>query len=192
MALRIKSKWHHSERNASVDKGLEEHAGALAFIMWRMALDKAVSLHGEDYVYTSDGQRIAIICEYLAFQLQICDRLCYLYEMPDDQRQYMITNAAQRVADHVQDNAQDLFGPGDYKTGFLNTLNKRSGDYAEYSYTKAGPSYSFLRYLGARCQSIMKEDQLNKWVINQVMEKDGPEVNDKLGDAFENLLGLDE
>ena len=52
-----------------------EIAGALAFIIWRIAKDKAINLHGQDFVYDSDEQRMAVIVEYLIFQLQIVDRL---------------------------------------------------------------------------------------------------------------------
>ena len=57
------------------DLALEEIAGALAFIGWRVAKDRAINLHGEDYVYESDEQRFAVIVEYLIYQLQIIDRL---------------------------------------------------------------------------------------------------------------------
>ena len=50
MALRIKSRWHDDGAERSVD----EIASALAFISWRIAKDKAINLHGEDYIYDSD------------------------------------------------------------------------------------------------------------------------------------------
>ena len=71
MALRIKSRWHDDGAERSVD----EIASALAFISWRIAKDKAINLHGEDYIYDSDEQRMDVIVEYLIFQLQIVDRL---------------------------------------------------------------------------------------------------------------------
>ena len=40
-----------------------------------LAKDKAINLHGQDFVYDSDEQRFAVITEYLIFQLQIIDRL---------------------------------------------------------------------------------------------------------------------
>ncbi len=189
MAVRIKSKWHDTNRNEATAKGLEDHAGALAFIMWRVALDKAITLHGEDYIYTTDGQRIAVICEYLAFAIQVADRLAHRKQLSGEDRHGFITTLAHRVADHVEDNAIDLFGPGDYRSGFIETLNDRSKDYAEFAFTKAGPSYSFTRYLGHRVQGIMGKGQVNRWVIDQVMEVDGPEVVEKLEKAMHDLFG---
>ena len=47
VAVRIKAHWHDDE----VERSLDEIAGALAFITWRLATDKAITLHGEDFVY---------------------------------------------------------------------------------------------------------------------------------------------
>jgi len=188
MALRIKSKWHDSGRNSALEKGLDENAGALAFICWRIALDKAKNLHGEDYLYSSDGQRIAVICEFLAYQIQIADRIAHRLGLSDGERRAFVTALGVRVAEHVEDNARDLFGPGDYTTGFIETLNERSTDYAELGYTKAGPSHSFTRYLGSRIESIMGGGQTNKWVFNQVMEIDAAEVAEKTEKAMDDLF----
>jgi hypothetical protein len=53
MALRIKSHWHNEEQ----DRSLDEIAGAIAFIAWKIALNKTINLHGEDFVYGNDEQR---------------------------------------------------------------------------------------------------------------------------------------
>ena len=80
MALRIKSRWHDDD----ADRSLEEIASALAFISWRIAKDKAINLHGEDFIYENDEQRMAVITEYLLFQLQIVDRIAHLHLELDD------------------------------------------------------------------------------------------------------------
>ena len=36
----------------------------------------------------------------------------------------------------MQENCEDLFGIGDYKKGYINTLNIRSEEYSEYEFTK--------------------------------------------------------
>lgn len=188
MALRIKSKWHHSNRNEPAVRELTENAGALAFILWRLALDKAKNLHGEDYIYRTDGQRIAVICEFLAYGIQLADRIAHRNELSTDARNLFINNLARRIADHVQDNAADLFGPRDYRTGFIETLNERSNDYAEFEYSRAGPSYSLARYLGSKAQEIMGGGQTNKWVINQVMEIDALDIAEKVEKAMDDLF----
>ncbi|MCB1737267.1 MAG: hypothetical protein KDI42_03990 [Gammaproteobacteria bacterium] len=189
MALRIKSSWHQSDRegNEAARKGLEEQAGALAFIAWRIALDRAKNLHGEDYLFNDDMQRIAVICEYLAYEVALIDRMVF-DGLSYEEREVLMNALGQRVGDHVQDNAQDLFGQRDYKSGFIDNLNDRLNAYAEFGYGDGGPSYSFNHYLGKRVQALMGVDQTNKWSIDQAMEIDAPETYKRVRKAVEDLM----
>jgi hypothetical protein len=185
VALRIKSRWHDDAQ----DRSIEEIAGALAFIIWRIAKDKAINLHGQDFIYDSDEQRMAVIVEYLIFQLQITDRLARdRLGLEDETRQRLIITLAKKLAGHVQDNSLDLFGPGDYVAPFIDKLNARGTEYSEFSYNADGPSYPFMRHLGFEMQQIMGESQANRWVIDQVMDKDGYEVDKELRRAVDNLF----
>ena len=186
MALRIKSRWHDDGQ----ERSLEEIAGALAFIIWRIAKDKAINLHGQDYVYEDDEQRMAVIIEYLIFQLQIVDRLARdRLGLDDEARQALVIGLARKLAGHVQDNSLDLFGPGDYVQPFVEKLNERGAEYREFSYNADGPSYPFMRHLGFEIQRIMGNSQENRWVIDQVMDKDGHDVDRELRRAVDNLFG---
>ncbi|HHH12978.1 MAG TPA: hypothetical protein ENJ98_01965 [Thiolapillus brandeum] len=184
MALRIKSRWH-----GEGERSLAEIAGALAFIAWRLAQDKAINLHGEDFVYENDRQRMDVIIEYLVFQLQIMDRLAHQrLELTDEERQELIVAVARKMGEIVEDNSIDLFGPGEHLQAFFDRINERAAEYAEYRYTDDGPSYPFLRHLGYEIQQIMGESQENRWVIDQVMDKDGVEVDRKLSRAMMDLF----
>ena len=182
MALRIKSHWHDES-----ERSLPEVASAIAFIAWRLAMDKAINLHCERFVYASDEQRMAVIQEYLIFLIQITDRISH--EMLDqEQRRTLITQLAVRIAEHVQDNSQDLFGPGDYGTPFITKLNERAAEYARFNFSDEGPSYPFLRHLGYEIQCIMGEEEENRWVIDQVMDKDGWEAYKQILRAIHDLF----
>ncbi|RTZ72930.1 MAG: hypothetical protein DSZ00_07310 [Gammaproteobacteria bacterium] len=184
MALRIKSRWHGEGEHS-----LTEVAGALAFIAWRLAQDKAINLHGEDFIYENDRQRMDVIIEYLIFQLQVMDRLAaQRLELGDEERQELIVAVARKMGEIVEDNSLDLFGPGDYLQPFFQRINERATEYAEYRYTDEGPSYPFLRHLGYEIQQIMGESQENRWVIDQVMDVDGVEVDRKLSRAMMDLF----
>ncbi len=184
LPLRIKSRW-----NKDHDHSLDEIAGALAFISWRLAQSKAINLHGEDFIYENDQQRMAVIAEYLIFQLQIIDRLARQeLEINDEDREKLIVATAKKQADIIQDNSTDLFGPGDYTQPFFDLINQRAAEYAEYRYTEDGPSYPFLRHLGYEIQQIMGDSQENRWVIDQVMDKDGPELDRKIAPAMRDLF----
>jgi hypothetical protein len=183
MALRIKSHW----QNEDIDRSLAEVGGALAFIAFRIATDKAITLHCERFVYRNDSQRMRVIQEYVIFLIQIADRLAH--EMLDDeQRRELITAVAKKAVEHVQDNSQDLIGPDDYGTPFIQRLNERSGEYAELQMDDEGPSYSFLRHLGFEIQQLMGEQDENRWVIDQVMDKDGWDAYKRFSKAFRDLF----
>jgi hypothetical protein len=183
LAIRIKSSWHDEDSERSPD----EVGGALAFIAWRLALDKAITLHGENFVYANDQQRLAVIAEYLAFAIQIVDRI--VHSMLDNEyRVALITALGKKLAAHYQDNSFDLLGPGDYTSSFIELINQRSSDYAEFNFTDEGPSYPFMRHLGFEIQQIMGTEHENRWVIDQVMDVDGPEVYKQLSRAVSNLL----
>ena len=184
MALRIKSHWHDEDR----ERSLEEIGGALGINAWHMAKDKAINLHGEDFVYEGDEQRMAVIVEYLIFQIQLVDRLSHR-ALDEAERRRLIPAMALGAAAQVQSNSIDLFGAGDYGRPFIERLNERAAEYAELNFTDAGPSYPFLRLLGSEIQAIMGQRDQNRWVIDQVMDSDGPEIYKKLARAFRDLLG---
>ena len=185
MALRIKSHWHDDD----AERSLDEIAGALAFISWRIAKDRAINLHGQDYVYESDQQRFGVIVEYLIFLLQIIDRLAVVdLQLGDADRRQLVMTVARHLAGHLHDNSTDIFGPGDYVGPFIAKINERGGEYAELNYTQEGPSYPMMRHLGYEIQQIMGESQENRWVIDQVMDKDGIEIDREIRRAIANLV----
>lgn len=186
MALRIKSRWH----NDDAERSLEEIAGAIGYIAWRIAKDKAINLHGQDFVYADDRQRMDVIVEYLIFQLQLVDRLVkHRIGLDDEQRQELIIASAKALAKHVQDNSVDLFGPGDYVKPFIDRMNVRGAEYAEFAYDDDGPSYRFMRHMGFEMQQIMGDSGENRWVIDQVMDRDGYDVDRQIKRSLDDLFG---
>ena len=185
MALRIKANWH--DENAQ--RSLDEIAGAIAFNAWRIAKDKAINLHGEDFVYDSDEQRFGVIREYLVFQLQIVDRIARdRLELDDASRRELVVATAKHMAKHLHDNSVDIFGPGEYVGAFVRLINERGAEYAEFGFGEDGPSYPFMRHLGYEIQQIMGSEGENRWVIDQVMDKDGVEVFKSLSRAVGSLF----
>ena len=83
MAIRIKSNWSKTVKR---QKTSDDIASALSYIGWKLSLDKARNLHGEDFDYSSDHQRIAVIVEFMSFQVHIADRLLFIDKKNDDYR----------------------------------------------------------------------------------------------------------
>ena len=185
MALRIKARWHDDD----ADRSLDEIAGAIAFNAWRISKEKAINLHGEDFVYENDEQRFAVIIEYLIFQLALVDRIASdRLQLDDESRRELIVATAKGMAAHLQDNMADIFGEGDYVQPFIAKMNERGTEYRQFNFTDEGPSYPFMRNLGYEIQQIMGETQENRWVIDQVMDKDGLEVYSMLSRATMDLF----
>ena len=116
MAIRIKSNW---SKTVTRDKTNEDIASALSYISWKLSLDKARNLHGEEFEYTSDHQRITVIVEFMSFQVHIVDRLLFSNKVPDDYRVAVMNNLGKQSARIMQENCEDLFGIGEYKKGYI-------------------------------------------------------------------------
>ncbi|MDX1431344.1 MAG: hypothetical protein R3286_02730 [Gammaproteobacteria bacterium] len=187
MAIRIKDKWHRSRRNRPGAKTLADGAGALAFIGWRLALDKAQNLNREGFRYDSDIERVGVINELVAFEIQIADRIAHGL-LDDDDRNTFINALGRRFADHMQDNLSDLGGERNYRDAFIALLNERAADYASLSFGDGRPGFDFLRYLGNRVLHVLGEDQTNRWVVDQVIALDAPELAEKFTKSVLNLL----
>lgn len=183
MAVRIKSHWHNEDQQRS----FAEIGSALAFNGWKLALDKAINLHGEDFEYRDDQQRLDVISEYLIFEAQIVDRMAH--RLTDDEtRGGVVTALVMKMAEYVHDNGLELLGAGEHGSRFVARFNQRTAEYAEFDFDTSGPSYPFYRHLGHEIQQLMGEDGENRWVIDQVMDMDGPALYKHLRRIANDLL----
>lgn len=182
----LRAKWR---RDNIKPRAVAEQAGALAFIAWRIAHETAMTLHGENYVYRDDNQRLDVIAEFLAFITHIIDRIAY-ERLPQATRDKLINTMGAKLADHIADNRQDWQGAADHRAPFIELLNRRCNEYAEEGFTPDGPGYGLYRHAGHCVQSHMMESDAhdNRWVIDQVMQVEGPEIYQKIAGAMENLL----
>ena len=187
MAIRIKSKWHHSERNEAKRKGFADSAGALAFIVWRLSVEHAKAIHREGFDYASDRERIRVISEYCAFAVQLVDRLAHR-RIDDEARAVLVVALGRRLADLMQDNLLDVAGPGDYRAPFVEMLNERLDDYAWFEFDDEAPGFEALRYFGDRVMRSMGVSQTNRWVMDHVMEISAPELFEKISGSVDDLL----
>ncbi len=183
MGLRIKSQWY----NEDSERSIEEIAGALAFNSWKIAVDRAIRLHGEKFIYQSDRQRLAVIAEYTYYQVQLVDRMAHAI-VDDELRRALVTAMVLRLADHIEENSNELIGADNHGSAFIERFNQRSSDYSELGFNDQGPSYPFMRHLGYEIQQLMGNSQENRWVIDQVMDIDGPEIYKQLKRVLRDLF----
>ncbi|TCK18493.1 hypothetical protein DFR30_1771 [Thiogranum longum] len=188
--MRIRSRWKNKGRARTI----EENAGALAFIEWRIAGQALLNLENEGFQTDTQLQRLAVLQELSAFLIHVTDRLVH-GDLDDEQRQKFIVALALKMADTYHDNRVDSEGRGqDFRPGFIDTLNQRLADYAECSFDNGEPGYQFKRFLGECVTNTMGEKD-RKWISDQVMEIEVPDMlktlKKGLGDLFETGKAAD-
>lgn len=183
MKLRLRNRFKNRD-TASV----EEKANILAYNLWQISLAGAKNLHVEDYVYENDAQRVGVIREYLIFLVHIADRLSF-DALDAEERGKFISTLANDTARQLQRNTEEVMGSGDYKSGFFALINERFTEYSQGKFDEGKPGYALYRMFGAHVRDVMGDDQTNKWTIDQIMDKDGPEMVEKMQASMQAVLG---
>lgn len=171
--MRIKSHWHKTDK----PKEIKEVAGAMAFIIWRVAQNTLKRLREDKFEIEAGPRYFAVTAEFLIFLIQIADRIAYL-QLDGAARAEFTPALALRVAETLEENLLHL-GDGaegqDYRRQFISLLNERAADYADFGYTESGPDYAFRRYLGTCIMEFMGQRD-KPWIMDQVIEIETPEA----------------
>ncbi len=188
--MRVKSQWFKNERA----KTTREIGGAAAFIAWRVAQNSLRNMRKADFEIEPGEQYFDFLAEWLIFIVQIADRIAYEKLSPEAREEFTAV-MANRVGDILADNRNELLGPADadeqtesYKGRFIDLLNLRSFDYADFDYSESRVDYGFLRYLAERLSQVVGERDAI-WVRDQVMEIEAPDVVESIRKGMRGLLG---
>jgi len=200
MAVRLKSRWHRSKRSERNKKGsraqktLLDLASVIGINIWKLARESYIRMEKEGFRFREDTQAIEFIEEFLVFQLQIVDRMLY-QKVDDTERAGFINGVAKHLAASLADNQYDLLGDTgaddvQYVDRFKQRLNDRSADYADCDFSaEEGPSYPMLLILAHNVAEVLSISD-DKWVVQQIMEIEAPEVIEKFMPVVDQLLGL--
>ncbi len=178
--MRVNSRWNARAKSQS----LVEIAGAVSFICWKIATNAVLELENQGCQTTSNAHRLQIIGEFMAFLLQVTDRLSY-ETLATANRQSFITALAQRMIDTYTDNQRDVLGPGEYRASFIHFLNQRINDYSELSFQHGEAGFDFLRYFGEQVEALLKE---KPYVSQQIMSVAGPQAIKTLAKGLQDLF----
>lgn len=193
-AMRIKSHWF----KAGEPKSAEQHASAMAFIVWRVAHNMLKRMRGAHYDIDAGVPYFAFMREVLAFLIAVVDRTAYA-KMDADSRYQFTTALVRHCADTLAGNETDLLGPradgAPYQDSFIDLVNELSTHYAEFDADPAGasteeafmPGFGFVRYLGSRLEPTLPPHD-RRWVLDQVMAIEAPEAVDIVRSAILDLL----
>ena len=181
--MRIKSHWFKSER----EKTPQEIAGALAFTIWRIADNALKNTRKADFEIAIGPQYFSFLTEFLVFLIQVADRIAYR-QLPSEVRFELTSALANRVAGTLAENQSRLMGDSIavHKQHFIDKLNQRAGEYADFNYGSDGPDFAFTRYLAYCMREVMDEKDV-EWVIDQMMSIEAPEAVDMVEKTMRNL-----
>ncbi len=170
----VKTRWRKKGART-----LPELAGILGANIWKIALEVFKHMEKEGFRFGSDRLVTTVLTEFIAFQVQLADRAVY-GRLPEADRATLISETVRHLALTMENNQQDLLGPGEYRKPFIDLLNARFADYARFDYPGAAPDYACLGFFSARVSDAMVSDPAvsgdNKWVIEQMMDIEAPEM----------------
>jgi hypothetical protein len=170
--LRIKSNWFKEGRERSP----QEIADALAFVVSRIADNALKNTRKAQFEIEVGPQYLDFLREFLLFLILVADRIAYSKLSAED-RLAFTGNLANRVAETYAENRSRLLVDDlkECKQRFIDLLNQRAGEYAEFDYDTNGPDYGFYRYLAFCIGNVLSEEDAN-WVIDPMISFEAPEA----------------
>jgi hypothetical protein len=170
--LRIKSNWFKEGREHSP----QVISDALSFVVSRIADNALKNTRKSNFEIEVGPQYLDFLAEFLLFLILSADRIAYLQLSAED-RLVFTGNLANRVAETYAENRSRLLVEDmkECKQRFIDLLNQRAGEYADFGYDENGPDYGFYRYL-AFCIGEIMTDADSGWIIDQMISFEAPEA----------------
>jgi hypothetical protein len=182
--MRVHSRWFRPRA-----RGLEESAGALAFVAWRVSRAMLERMRRAGFTLDAGPPYFEFLSEALVFALQVAWRVGY-DRLDAAGRDAFATAAARRAAAILAGNEAELLGGADaarIEERFIARLNRRFDDYAPFGHGPAGPDFAFLRCFASFLAEVVPEPD-RRWVHDQVIAIEGPEAAATIERALAGLL----
>jgi len=181
--IRVKSSWFKGDRK----KSPQEIAGALAFIIWRISDNTLKNVRKADFDIAIGPQYFAFLQEFLIFLVMVADRIVYTQLSAEDRLEFTSALANKIALNMAENQTEWLGGPlREYKDSFVERLNQRAGEYADFHYTGVETSFSFILHLG-QCMRDVVDEKDKTWVVDQIMAIEVPESVAMLEKAMKGL-----
>lgn len=182
--MRVHSRWFRPRA-----RGIEEPAGALALVAWRVSRAMLERMRRAGFTLDAGPLYFEFLSEALVFSLQVAWRVAY-DRMDAAEREAFATVAARRSAAILAGNEAELLGeskPERIEQRFIARLNRRFDDYAPFGHGPAGPDFAFLRcFASFLCEVVPEPDR--RWVHDQVIAIEGREAAATIARALAGLL----
>ena len=170
--MRIKSQWFKEGREHTP----QEISDALAFVVSRIADNALKNTRKAKFEIEVGPQYLDFLAEFLLFLILVADRIAYR-DLSAEDRVTFTGNLANRVAETYAENRSRLLVEDikECKQLFIDLLNQRAGEYADFGYDEKGPEYGFYRYLAYCIGNVLSEEDAN-WVIDPMISYEAPEA----------------
>jgi hypothetical protein len=165
----VKTRWR--KKGA---RSLAERAGVIGANVWKISLEIFKHMEKEGFRFGSDRLVTDVLAEFIAFLVQLADRAVY-GKLSEADRAALIGEVAGHLAATMENNQRDLLGPGEYRKPFIDLLNARFEEYAGFECPGAEPGYPCLRFFATKVSDAMASGD-NKWVVEQMMDIEAPEM----------------
>jgi len=187
--MRIRTRWFKKSHKRKPG----ELAGVVAMLIWRIARQSLARMRAADFEIETGTPYFNFLAEWLVFLIQAADRYAFAHFSAAERYEFTST-LSKHLAGTLIDNLDELLGVGDetpevWKKRFIDMVNRRGGDYAEYEFDKEHVDYGFLRQLAhALAKDARAADRL--WVHDQVMEIEAPRALDDLRRGVVGLFNM--
>jgi len=173
MAIRVKTVWF---KKAAGQRAPDEVGSVLASTIWRLSDNAVTGLSRADYDIITPERGVRILGEMAAFLLHVADRTIH-GRIADDERARLVQATGSRLAGVMAENIRAMAGDDgfDYRANFIDMLNRRGAEYAEFALDPAQPGFQVLRFLALAIRELAT-DADQHWVADQVMEILAPEA----------------
>jgi hypothetical protein len=165
----VKTRWRKKGART-----LAERAGVIGTNVWKISSEVFKHMEKEGFRFGSDRLVTDVLAEFMAFMVQLADRAVYA-KLSEADRAVLIGEVVGHLASTMENNQRDLLGPGEYRKPFIDLLNTRFGEYASFAYAGAEPGYPCLRFFATKVSDAMASGD-NKWVVEQMMDIEAPEM----------------
>lgn len=182
--MRAKVRWFR----APGSKRPEDVASALAVVAWNAARRMLSNLRKAGFTVDAGPVYFEFLAEALAFEAQVAWRAAYA-RFPDEARVTFATSLARAMARTLAANESELLGTGAsdaLEARFIDRLNRRFEEYAEFPHDAEGPGFAFLRYFASLVHGIVPGPD-RAWIHEQLMAVEGPEAARAVAKAFAAL-----
>jgi len=165
----VKTRWRKKG-----PRSLADRASVIGANLWKLSMEIFRHMEKEGFRFGSDRLVTAVLTEFIAFVVQLVDRAVY-GRLGEAERAALIGEVVRHLAATMENNQRDLLGPGEYRKAFIDALNARFGEYAEFECPGGQPGYPCLRFFATRVSEAMADGD-NKWVVEQMIEIEAPEM----------------